>query len=148
MKTRRYRSAGGVIIDNGQMLLLNRPSQDEVRLPKGHIEYGESPPETALREVREEAGLANLEIIADLGMQQVEFDYDKAHFIRDEYYFLMRRTDDGTVKQSPKDAVDFVPVWKPLKDAVHALTYDAEKNVARRAIAAYEELTANSPSEG
>lgn len=137
MKTRKYSSAGGVIIENDQMLLLDRPSRGEVRLPKGHIEPGESPMETALREVQEEAGVANLEIVADLGVEEVEYDYKKAHYKRTEYYYLMRKVDATTIDRPLKDAKDFQPFWKPLDEALELLTYDAEKRVAEQAISAY-----------
>ena len=141
MKTRKYKSAGGVLIEDGQLLLLDRPSREEIRLPKGHIEPNESPEETALREVREEAGIADLEITADLGKQTVEFDYKHAYYRRKEYYFLMQRTGEGTVDRSPKDARDFTPIWVPVDEAVDALTYDAEKDVAKRAISVYQQQT-------
>ncbi len=144
METRVYSAAGGVIIQGDQMLLLDRPSRGEVRLPKGHIEPGELPAETALREVREETGLKNLEIVADLGVQQVDFDYKNAHYERTEYYFLMRMVDSTTVDRPPKDAKDFHPMWKPLGDALATLTYDPERRVAEQAIAAYRDaLTDN-----
>jgi len=53
MRAVRYTAAGGVVVDAERVLVLRRPSRDEVRLPKGHIEKGESAQETALREVME-----------------------------------------------------------------------------------------------
>lgn len=143
MKLREYAAAGGVIIDDGRMLLLDRPSRSEVRLPKGHIEPGETPQETALREVQEEAGVTGLEIVGDLGSRIVEFDYKNAHYRRTEFYFLMRRTGDENVARPPKDAQDFYPVWVSVDEAAARLTYTAEQDVARRAIAAHREWTVN-----
>lgn len=137
MKTREYQSAGGVIIDGGRMLLLDRPSRGEVRLPKGHIESGESPEETAIREVQEETGIAGLAIADDLGCRTVEFDYNGAHYRRNEHYFLMRRTNDEEVERPPQDARQFHPIWVPLDEAIGQLTYAAEQDVATQAIAAY-----------
>lgn len=143
MKEREYAAAGGVIIDDGRMLILDRPSRDEVRLPKGHIEPGEAPQETALREVQEETGLGGLEIVDDLGSRVVEFDYKNAHYRRTEHYFLMRRTSEAQISRPPKDARDFHPMWVPIDKAVDMLTYSAEQDVARRAITAYREQTAS-----
>ena len=90
MRAIRYEAAGGVVVEGERVLVLRRPSRDEVRLPKGHVEKGESAQETALREVTEESGYDDLEIAADLGRQTVEFDYEGAHVVRDERYFLIR----------------------------------------------------------
>lgn len=137
MKMREYEAAGGVIIEDGRMLLLDRPSRSEVRLPKGHIEPGETPQETALREVREEAGVANPIIIEDLGSRVVEFDYKGAHYRRTERYFLMHRNGKESVARSSKDARDFHPIWAPIGEAVVMLTYAAEQDAAERAITAH-----------
>jgi len=63
------RRPGGVVVHGDCVLVLRRPGRGEVRLPKGHVEPGESPQETALREVREESGCTGLEVRADLGTQ-------------------------------------------------------------------------------
>jgi 8-oxo-dGTP pyrophosphatase MutT (NUDIX family) len=140
MRTRTYSAAGGVVIRQGRMLLLDRPSRGEIRLPKGHIEPGESPVETALREVGEEAGLGDLAVVADLGEQTVEFEYEGAHVRRTEFYYLMRVQSDAGYDQFAKDMLDFRPLWVPVEEATELLTYAAEKAVARRAIAAYAPL--------
>ncbi len=139
MKIRRYSAAGGVVIDRGDMLLLDRPTRDEVRLPKGHIELGEEAEDTALREVSEETGLAALEIVADLGERVVEFDYDGVHYRRSEHYFLMRITGEETLARSKKDEADFIPVWAPLAQAAARLTYAAERAVAEEAVKRYQD---------
>jgi 8-oxo-dGTP pyrophosphatase MutT (NUDIX family) len=135
-----YSAAGGVVIQNGLMLLLDRPKRREVRLPKGHIEPGEAPDVTALRETGEETGLAGLEIVADLGEQVVEFDYQGNHYRRTETYYLMRQVHDQTAARPPHDQEQFRPKWTPLAQAPALLTFPAEQEVARRAIAAYESL--------
>lgn len=137
MATIEYVAAGGIIIHQGQMLLLDRPSREEIRLPKGHVEAGESDVDAALRETAEETGLAQLAVVADLGRTVVEFDYHDDHYRRTEHYFLMDKTGDETQPRSPKDAADFHPFWTRLDDAAQLLTYPAEQAAARRAIAAY-----------
>lgn len=137
METVTYVAAGGVVIHDGEMLLLDRPSRNEVRLPKGHVDPGESHPETALRETTEESGLADLAIVADLGEQIVEFDYKARHYRRTEHYYLLRKLSDGQSPRPPHDAVDFQPRWVPMHQAPDLLTYPAEQEVARRAITAY-----------
>ncbi len=53
------RAAGGVVVrDDGRVLLVHRPKYDDWTFPKGKADPGESDEECALREVREETGLA------------------------------------------------------------------------------------------
>ena len=91
--TVQYAAAGGVVVRGGRVLVLRRPSKGEVRLPKGHIEPGESPDETALRETEEESGYGAADIESALGSQMVEFDHKGKHYIRTEHYFLMSLPD-------------------------------------------------------
>lgn len=143
MALKQYDSAGGVVIDDyGRMLLLDRPTRCEVRLPKGHVDPGETPEETALRETREESGYADLEIIADLGVQVVKFTFQGDDFVRTEHYFLMRLLSDRTVSRNRKDEAQFSPVWVPLEQAVQRLTFEAEQQFAQRAIDVYHKIQA------
>lgn len=137
-----YVAAGGVIIHDNQMLLLDRPHRGEVRLPKGHVDPGETHSETALRETIEETGYAELAIMADLGERVVEFDYEDRHYRRTEHYYLMRKVGDGQMARPPKDAQQFRIMWVPMSDAVEMLTYEAEQEVAQQAIAVYQTQTA------
>ncbi|RIK55264.1 MAG: hypothetical protein DCC57_05670 [Chloroflexi bacterium] len=134
-----YVAAGGIIIHDEQMLLLDRPSRDEIRLPKGHVEQGESDADAALRETIEETGLAGLAVVADLGTQVVEFDYQGDHYRRTEHYYLMAKVGDETLPRSPKDAADFQPFWARLEDVLLLLTYPGEQSVARKAITCYRQ---------
>lgn len=138
----RYTAAGGVVARDGRVLVLRRPNPPsvppnggeeggEVRLPKGHVDPGETVQETALREVREESGYAGLTIEADLGAQLVEFDHKGRRVVRTERYFLMALADDA----SPPDGGEeqFEPVWLTWDEALAALTFEAEREWVRRA---------------
>ena len=137
MERHYYRAAGGVVIHQGRVLLLRRPRSGEVRLPKGHIEDGESPEETALREVMEETGYGPLEVLAALEVQRVEFvDPRRDRMVtRDEHYFLMRPAE-GARQRTPEP--QFVPFWAPLETAPEMLSFESERRVLRRAIALWE----------
>jgi 8-oxo-dGTP pyrophosphatase MutT (NUDIX family) len=120
------------------MLLLDRPKRGEIRLPKGHVDPGESHDETAVRETIEETGYGDLEIVADLGERVVEFDKDARHYRRAEHYYLMRILSDREVPRTPKDEAQFRPYWVPMAEAAQHLTYLAEQEVALAAIAVYQ----------
>lgn len=130
---RRYLAAGGVVVDEERVLVLRRPSRDEIRLPKGHVEPGESAREAALRETREESGYADLSVKADLGAQMVEFDHKERHVMRTERYFLMTLGSDDTEPFSREGEEQFDPVWLTWDEALAALTFEAEREWVRRA---------------
>jgi 8-oxo-dGTP pyrophosphatase MutT (NUDIX family) len=137
----KYCSAGGVVVDReGDHVLVlvreGRPGPDgppEVRLPKGHIEPGESRRQAALREVREEAGLGGLAVRADLGHQTVEFDWEGHHIVRDESYFAMI-LEAGSEPGQPEE--QFERLWLTWDEALTKLTFEAEREWIRRARAA------------
>lgn len=145
MSVEIYRAAGGVVRDDaGRVLLLERRVEREftpgyeVRLPKGHIEEGESDAAAALREVGEESGYWGLEIAADLGEHAVEFEFRGRHVRRSEHYFLMRLTDPARGQPQPKrpDAEEalFQPLWAAhLIEAEQLLTFESEREFVRRA---------------
>jgi 8-oxo-dGTP pyrophosphatase MutT (NUDIX family) len=130
-----YHAAGGVVFHDGEVLLLDRPDRGEVRLPKGHIEEGESPIEAALREVREETGYAHLDVVADLGSQRVQFEdpWRRRRVTRDEQYFLMRLCDEERIARG-KHEQQFIPLWFPAAVAVARLTFEAEQEFVQRAL--------------
>ena len=132
----RYNSAGGVVTDGDRVLVLVRPGRagpegrPEVRLPKGHVEPDESREQTARREVGEEAGLLQAEIVADLGHQTVEFEWQERHIVRDESFFLMTPSPGALPGQAEGQ---FDPVWLTWEEALFELTFEAEREWVRRA---------------
>jgi len=139
MRSENYQAAGGVVVHNGRMLLLDRPKLGEVRLPKGHVEPGESPRQTALRETREETGYADLEIVSDLGaiLNHFFIPREGREIVREEIFFLMRLHSDARAARSDHDAGQFSVMWVSLQDAPARLTFESEREFARRAIRAW-----------
>lgn len=78
-------SAGGIVIGDAGMIALirNRGGDGSWLFPKGHLEPGETDEEAARREIEEETGLKNLELLDDLGIfesfhikKEGGYDYD------------------------------------------------------------------------
>ena len=138
LRTQQYASAGGIVMRGDDVLLLHRTNPVETRLPKGHIDPGESRETSALREVREETGYANPQVLHDLGHQDVRFVNDGAAIERDESYFLMTLADNERTPMPPEDAEQFRPAWTPLEEAEEHLTFEAEREWLRRARAWYK----------
>jgi 8-oxo-dGTP pyrophosphatase MutT (NUDIX family) len=145
---KEYSTAGGIVIDEQERVLLiertvMRDGQPryEVRLPKGHIDEGESAEVAAQREVYEESGYQAVEIIHDLGVLDNRYEYRGEQWLRHEHYFLMRLTDhQNHGNQSPhpdSEEASFVCRWvADLATAAHELTYSSEQEFVRRAQAA------------
>ncbi len=105
-------------------------------LPKGTVDPGEKPPETALREVREETGITASLIakLTDSKYAYVRNWGDGARVFKVVSFYLMRyesgRIDD--VSDAMRDEVRRA-FWIPLDDAPKKLAYGGERQVTRRA---------------
>ena len=139
---RSYQSAGGVVVDSlGRVLLIERTidGRHEIRLPKGHIDPGETPEDAACREVCEETGYCDLRIERDLGWAVIAFETEQHCVVRDERYYVMRLVSDR--RQPPRFQTEqealFHNRWASgLVEAEALLTFEAEKGTVRRARAA------------
>ena len=115
----------------------NPKSKPLLALPKGNIDHGEKPQETALREVHEETGL-EAEPIAKLG--DVKYVYnrawsDGAKVFKVVSFFLFRYRGGkiGNIKEDMKHEVAHA-MWVPLKDAPKKLSYKGEREMVAKAI--------------
>jgi 8-oxo-dGTP pyrophosphatase MutT (NUDIX family) len=143
METIHHETAGGVVVDDaGRILVIvrdvprNGAVVHEVRLPKGHIDPGETPEAAALREVGEESGYWAVSISGDLGSAHSEFDHGGRHHTRNERYFLMGLT--SPVRGEPRvhpgsEEALFEPQWLSPEEAETAMTYPSEREFVRRA---------------
>lgn len=142
MQLREYAAAGGVVLDDaGRVLLLERwierwgEVKHEVRLPKGHVEAGESDEEAARRETCEESGYCDVTILADLGRSFTAFTTPREHVGRREHFYLMRLNGTRPPQPNHQGASEalFRNIWAAnLDDAERLLTFDSEKIFAAR----------------
>jgi len=115
----------------------NPKSKALMALPKGNIDQGEKPQETALREVHEETGL-EAEPITKLG--DVKYVYnrawsDGAKIFKVVSFFLFRYLGGkiGDIKEEMKHEVAHA-MWVPLKEAPKKLSYKGEREMAAKAV--------------
>lgn len=144
-------SAGGVLFRTGalgtEIVLCGRAGERLWALPKGTPEAGESRPETALREVKEETGLG-VTIVGDLGTIEYVFarPAQGVRFEKTVHHFLMRP--DGTGAVADHDGEYDRVEWFPIAEAVRVMSYRTEIEVVRRAMDAIDELTAADAADG
>ena len=127
----REPTAGGIVFrltaDNKDIeILLIQDSKNRWTIPKGHIEPGETAKQTAVREIGEEAGLKNIEVLSWLG--KIHFKYrrmDKLVLMTTQIY-LVHALDDSEkpVKEKWMNGIK----WFKFGDALDAIEYsDIEK---------------------
>jgi 8-oxo-dGTP pyrophosphatase MutT (NUDIX family) len=136
VKTERQTSAGGVLVRRGasgdEVLLASRRTRrgDLVwGLPKGLVERGESPEETAVREVREETGYDG-RVRDHLGEISYWFVWEGTRIRKTVHFFLM---DDTGAEAGPRDREMEDVRWFPLVEAADVAGFDSEKDIIRTA---------------
>lgn len=64
------KSAGGVVLNSSNEVVLVQQEAGNWSFPKGHLEAGETEEQASLREIQEEAGITELEFVRKLGSYQ------------------------------------------------------------------------------
>jgi 8-oxo-dGTP pyrophosphatase MutT (NUDIX family) len=136
---KRELSAGGVLV----RIVGGRPHVAAIRprgkpagtwvLPKGNIDPGETPAETALREVREETGV-NGRLVEKLGDVKYTYTWEGERIFKIVSFFLLRagRGRIGAIEEEMRIEVDEAR-WLPLEDTPRLLAYGGERKMAAKA---------------
>ncbi|OGR43483.1 MAG: hypothetical protein A2X28_01165 [Elusimicrobia bacterium GWA2_56_46] len=120
------RSAGGVIMEDGRVLLIQMRNLEGVMVwtfPKGHIERDETPQAAALREVAEETGF-NCEITGELYKAGYSFVRNGRPVDKEVHWYRMKRVGGDGVVKTPEEI--FGLKWCPLKEAGKYLLYPSD----------------------
>ena len=123
------KSAGIVVVNEGKYLLLLYDA-GHWDFPKGHIEKDESSVQAALRELKEETGIVDGEILPGFEEHIHYFFKSEGKLISKEVVFFVARTNTSDVKLSFEHK-DYM--WLPFKDALEKLTYQNAKEVLKKA---------------
>ncbi len=119
--------AGGIVVrldkDEPHYLIITaRNNPDHKILPKGHIEAGETPADTALREIKEEAGIEG-EIISLINSIEISV---KDESFKIEFYLIKYIRD---VNQTEQREI----FWLSYNDALNFLSFEESRNLLRKA---------------
>ena len=98
-------------------------------LPKGHIEEGETPEDTAVREVAEETGIIG-EVVAPLGIIDFWFVADGRRVHKTVHHFLLRAIG-GALSDADIEVTEVA--WVPLDELSGRLAYADERALVERA---------------
>ena len=133
-------SAGGVVYRRSasapevDVALVRVGPKNRWQLPKGLVEHGESPESTAVREVREEAGVDGV-LVAPL--EEIEYWYvgedaggERVRFHKRVHFFLLEYQS-GDVREHDDEVAE--ARWVPLPDVERMLSFSSEQKVAARA---------------
>ncbi len=122
----REPTAGGVVFrrdeSGGIEILLIQDAKDRWTIPKGHIEDGETAQETAKREIGEEAGLTDTEVLGWLG--KIHFRYrrvDKLVLMTTQIYLVRAGGDTDAIKK--EEWMNGIK-WFKFNDALDAIEYE------------------------
>ena len=137
VETRTQISSGGVVFRRdargAEVALISVGPQHRWQLPKGLVDPGESPEQTAVREVREEAGV-DAALIAPL--ERVEYWYQstergtRVRFHKFVHFFLLEYFA-GDVADHDHEVNE--ARWVPVADAATMLAFASERRVLERA---------------
>jgi 8-oxo-dGTP pyrophosphatase MutT (NUDIX family) len=142
---RREFSAGGVLVRRLRgrwWLAAIRPQgkrEGTWALPKGLVDRGEAPAETAVREVYEETGVHG-RLDRKLGDVRYVYTWRGERVFKVVSFFLVR-AGRGRIGELPPGMEREVAEarWLPLEDAPRLLAYGGERDMASAAAAALEE---------
>lgn len=133
-------SCGGVVIFRGKILLLYKNYKNRYEgwvLPKGTVEAGEDYQQTALREVKEEAG-AKATIVKYIGKSQYRFTVPEGEVNKKVYWYLMMGESYYSKPQREEFFVD--SGFYKYHEAYHLLKFSNEKQILERAYNDYLDL--------
>ncbi len=132
-------SCGGVVFHKGKVLLLYKNQSNKYSgwvMPRGTMEKNETMQETAIREVKEEAG-ATAKIIKYVGKTEYSFRGNNEVIKKTVHWYLMV-ADSFECKPQAEEFFTDVGYYKQ-HEAYHLLKFHDEKMIMRKAFKEYND---------
>jgi 8-oxo-dGTP pyrophosphatase MutT (NUDIX family) len=131
-RTEYHHSAGGLVLRDGEILLISTRKGRRWQLPKGHLEPGETPEQAAVRETREETGVRG-RVRAPLPQISYRFVERGVRIEKKVDYFLLD-FEEGDVANFDRKEVSGA-AWFLFDEGIRRLSFDNERRVAEAALA-------------
>lgn len=145
VRIRRERAAGTIAYrrrGKTTLVLLVSDSFRKWAAPKGHMDFGETDEQAALRELHEEAGVSGM-IEGDLGTIMLKFRRKNTLIKKTVHYFLVRVPWHAKVQIEKRTEGRGERLhgyrWVPLRKALHLVAYENMRPVIAKAASMLEE---------
>lgn len=135
------KTAGGVVVSPDNKIVVVSQNGDSWSLPKGGVDEGETPLQTAQREIQEESGINDLELVCELGTYNrprigKDGNGDVPNQMKEITFFLFRTKQ---TELQPEDPLNPEAIWLSLGEAVSKLTHAKDKEFLEAKIPVIEQ---------
>lgn len=133
-----YRQNVAIVVINGEgkMLACHRNDyKGQWQLPQGGIDDGESPEAAMLRELQEEIGTNDVEIVCELH-ERIRYDWppelhSRGHLGQEQVYFMVRLRESATIDLTTHHTQEFDHFeWVTQEEFLKLLDHDHFKSKA------------------
>jgi ADP-ribose pyrophosphatase YjhB (NUDIX family) len=119
-------TSGGIVFRRDEQkavqILLMQDAKNRWTIPKGHVEPGEEPKQTAEREIREETGLQEMKVHSWLGKVNFRYRRNRTLVLMTMHIYLVEGLG-NTDKLDPEDWLNDIK-WLAATDAVDKIAYE------------------------
>ena len=112
--------------------LILKHRQGHWSFSKGHAETGEKKSDTALRELREETGITDIEFLHDESLlnEKYEFINKKEQLVFKSVDYFIAEAKDKNVRIDSTEILDYK--WCSFQFALNTITFTESKNLLRK----------------
>ena len=126
---KRTESAGGIVLNRKDEVLVVSQRGNSWSLPKGHLDPGETPLEAAIREIAEETGVSELALVRSFGSYErhrigLETEEDRTE-LKVIHLFLFTTTQEAL---KPSDPHNPEARWVQKNEVTAYLTHQKDKD--------------------